>query len=103
MLEALKTLIEEHKQLINKIVLLEKVITELKVNNDEDKVLFGNYIVLLKGYRLSEEAIHCILNNEDIVITEDGRYYGRIFDEEEDTTVEAEQAPGNEENKKKEE
>ena len=101
MLEALKNLIEEHKQLINKIVLLEEVITKLKVNNDEDKVLFGNYIVLLKGYRLSEEAIHCILNNEEIVITEDGRYYGRIFEEEEDSTVRPEPAPGNKENAKK--
>lgn len=74
----IKKLISLHKSAIHNITEVEEAIKDYPINNEKDKANFGNLCILLKGFRLVEEASECLLINDNCVVGEDGNYFIKV-------------------------
>lgn len=93
--EFIKNLIEINKDATASIVNLEADAQDIEIKNDKDKANFGNIYVMLRGYLMIADASEAMLINENVLKDEDGNFYQKI--EEDD-----EEAPGDEPEKKEE-
>ena len=65
---------------------LENAVKDAVIENDKDKAQFGNLCVALRGFRMVADATEAILNNENVLKTEDGDFYKKIEQEEKKAT-----------------
>lgn len=79
-------IIEVNKNACANIKELENAVKEAVIENDKDKAQFGNLCVALRGFRMVADATEAILNNEDVLKTENGDFYKKIEPEEKKVT-----------------
>ena len=79
-------IIEVNKNACANIKELENAVKDAVIENDKDKAQFGNLCVALRGFRMVADATEAILNNENVLKTEDGDFYKKIEQEEKKAT-----------------
>ena len=79
-------IIEVNKNACANIKELENAVKEAVIENNKDKAQFGNLCVALRGFRMVADATEAILNNEDVLKTENGDFYKKIEPEEKKVT-----------------
>lgn len=85
--EFIKTLISVNNDANESIVALETDAQAIKIENDKDKATFGNLCVMLRGYRMVADASEAMLINENVLKGEDGSFYQKIEDKEDESPV----------------
>ena len=79
----IKGLIKVNKLANENIFQLEHLCSDIKIKSDKDKANFGNACVALRGFRMVADATEAMLINENVLQDEDGNFYQKIEDEEE--------------------
>ena len=74
----IKILIENNTQATEAIKFLESTINSIEINTEKDKADFGNFCIILKGYRMVAEGTECLLRNEDVIKTNNDEFYSKI-------------------------
>ena len=74
----IKNLISINKTSNETIVSLEKVVSEIEINDAKDKANFGNLCIILKANRMIADATEAMLMNEDVLQNDKGEYYQKI-------------------------
>ena len=82
----IENIIEVNKSACANIKELEIAVKDAVIENDKDKAQFGNLCVALRGFRMVADATEAILNNENVLKTEDGDFYKKIEPEEKKAT-----------------
>ena len=93
--EFIRNLIDINKDANTSIAQLEVDAQLIKIENDKDKANFGNICVMLRGYRMVADASEAMLINENVLKDDNGNFYQKIEDEEEEECV---NEPENKEN-----
>lgn len=93
--EFIKNLIEINKDANASIVNLEVDAQAIKIKNDKDKANFGNICVMLRGYRMVADASEAMLINENVLKGDDGSFYQKIEDEDDEETPKHIEEPAN--------
>lgn len=93
--EFIRNLIDINKDANTSIANLEVDAQLIKIENDKDKANFGNICVMLRGYRMVADASEAMLINENVLKDDNGNFYQKIEDEEEEECV---NEPENKEN-----
>lgn len=100
-----KRMIEEHVELVVRIVKLDDYVYSNKSDND-DKIEFANKCVQLAAMRKYEEALRARIENQNIVI-DGGEYLEKVgsikFEESDDVPSTTENKPGSDIDKDKNE
>lgn len=100
-----KRMIEEHAELVVRIVKLDDYVYSNKSDND-DKIEFANKCVQLAAMRKYEEALRARIENQNIVI-DGGEYLEKVgsikFEESDDVPPTTENKPGSDIDKDKNE
>lgn len=82
--EFIKNLISINNDANVSIVALESDIQAIKIENDKDKANFGNLCVMLRGYRMVADASEAMLVNENVLKGEDGGFYQKLEEEDDE-------------------
>lgn len=93
--EFIKNLIEINKEANASIVNLEVNAQAIKIKNDKDKANFGNICVMLRGYRMVADSSEAMLINEDVLKGDDGNFYQKIEDEDDEEVPDHVEKPAN--------
>jgi len=93
--EFIKNLIEINKDANTSIVNLEVNAQAIKIKSDKDKANFGNICVMLRGYRMVADASEAMLINEDVLKGDDGNFYQKIEDEDDEEVPDHVEKPAN--------
>lgn len=93
--EFIKNLIEINKDANASIVNLEVNAQTIKIKNDKDKANFGNICVMLRGYRMVADASEAMLINENVLKGDDGSFYQKIEDEDDEEAPKHIEEPAN--------
>lgn len=80
----IKNLIRVNKDAKETIEALEKALPTVEINDDKDKANFGNLCLILKSYRIINEASEAMLFNEDVLSDGEGNFYEKIEDDKND-------------------
>lgn len=57
---------------------LESAIQSTEIKNEKDKVNFGNLCIALHGFRMVADATQAILENEDTLKMDNGKFYKKV-------------------------
>ena len=71
-----KRMINEHRELVNRIANLHNWV--YNPNNNDNKIEFANKAIQLAAMKKYEEALRARLENQNIVITDEGEYFERV-------------------------
>lgn len=71
-----KRMINEHRELVNRIANLHNYV--YSPNNNDDKIEFANKAIQLAAMKKYEEALRARLENQNIVVTDEGEYFASI-------------------------
>ena len=93
--EFIKNLIEINKDANASIVNLEVSAQAIKIKNDKDKANFGNICVMLRGYRMVADSSEAMLINENVLKDDDGSFYQKIEDEDDEEAPKHIEEPAN--------
>lgn len=78
-----KFVIAQHNNAIANIKELEHTCNVMPITDDKSKANFGNFCVLLRGFRMIADATEAILINDNILKGDDGFFYQKIDNEPE--------------------
>ena len=76
--EYIKCLIKLNKDSINNITILENILKTVNTETPNGKVEFGYLCVVLESLRTIAFRTEHLLNNNDIIKTEEGDFYSKI-------------------------
>lgn len=79
----IKFVITQHNNAIANIKELETTCNVISITDDKSKANFGNFCVLLRGFRMIADATEAILINDNILKGDDGFFYQKIDNEPE--------------------
>ena len=77
-----KHLIEVNKFANAEIAQLEDFIKVVSIDNDKDKVNFGNACVMLRSLRAVADTTEAMLINENVLQDDNGNFYQKIEEED---------------------
>lgn len=78
----IKNLIRVNKDANEAIEALEKALPTVEIEDDKDKANFGNLCLILKSYRIINEASEAMLFNEDVLSDGEGNFYEKIKEDD---------------------
>ena len=75
-------LIVQNKNAELNIAELEAACRDCVIEDEKDKANFGNFCILLRSFRAIKEASEAILENDDILKSQNGDFYKKVEIEE---------------------
>ena len=91
----IKNLININKTSVETIASLEEVIAKYQIEDDKDKANFGNLCLILKANRIIADATEAMLANDDVLKDDDGNFYQKIEDEDDEEVPDHVEKPAN--------